>query len=96
LGVGGTGDPLTSQAAAALSPDHKLLFVVNAGSNDVSVFRIKNDGLKLVDRESSGGVFPNSIAVTEDAVYVLNATSSKVGVFSYNESGNCMLAGAHR
>jgi 6-phosphogluconolactonase len=94
LGVGGTGDPLTSQAAAALSPDHKLLFVVNAGSNDVSVFRIKNDGLKLVERESSGGVFPNSIAVTEDAVYVLNAGSSKVGVFSYNDSGNLHARGS--
>jgi 6-phosphogluconolactonase (cycloisomerase 2 family) len=87
-GIGGTADPLTSQAAEALSPDHDLLFVVNAGSNDVSVFRIKHDGsLKLVEREPSGGVFPNSIAVTEDAVYVLNATSKTVAIFGYNESG---------
>jgi len=92
-GVGGTADPLTSQAAAALSPDHKLLFVVNAGSNDVSVFRIKNDGLKLVEREPSGGVFPNSVAVTEDAVYVLNATSNAVGIFSYDEPGNLRARG---
>jgi 6-phosphogluconolactonase len=92
-GVGGVGDPLTSQGAAALSPDHKFLFVVNAGSNDVSVFRIKKDGLKLVDREASGGVFPNSIAATEDALYVLNATSNAVGVFSYNESGNLHARG---
>ena len=92
-GVGGTADPLTSQAAAALSPDHKLLFVVNAGSNDVSVFRIKKDGLKLVEREPSGGVFPNSVAVTEDAVYVLNATSNAVGIFSYDESGNLRARG---
>jgi 6-phosphogluconolactonase (cycloisomerase 2 family) len=92
-GVGGTADPLTSQAAEALSPDHELLFVVNAGSNDVSVFRIKKDGLKLVEREPSGGVFPNSIAVTEDAVYVLNATSNAVGIFSYNESGNLHARG---
>ena len=92
-GVGGTADPLTSQAAAALSPDHELLFVVNAGSNDVSVFRIKKDGLKLVDREPSGGVFPNSIAVTEDAAYVLNATSRTIGIFSYNESGNLRARG---
>jgi 6-phosphogluconolactonase len=88
-GVGGSADPLTSQAAEALSPDRDLLFVVNAGSNDVSVFRVKKDGsLKLAEREPSGGVFPNSIAVTEDAVYVLNATSGSVGIFSYNESGN--------
>ncbi|HMJ19722.1 MAG TPA: beta-propeller fold lactonase family protein [Gemmatimonadaceae bacterium] len=87
-GVGGVGDPLTSQGAAALSPDHKLLFVVNAGSNDVSVFRIQKDGLNLVDRESSGGLFPNSVAATDDAVYVLNGNSSSVGIFDYNESGN--------
>ncbi|HYS70355.1 MAG TPA: beta-propeller fold lactonase family protein [Gemmatimonadaceae bacterium] len=92
-GVGGTGDPLTSQGAAALSPDHQFLFVVNAGSNDVSVFRIKKDGLKLVERTQSGGQFPNSVAVTDDAVYVLNANSSNVGIFSYNESGNLHARG---
>lgn len=92
-GVGGVGDPLTSQGAAALSPDHKLLFVVNAGSNDVSVFQIKKDGLKLVDRESSAGVFPVSVAASEHAVYVLNAGSSEVGIFGYNDSGNLSSRG---
>lgn len=93
IGVGGVGDPLTSQAAAALSPDHRFLFVVNAGSNDVSVFRIKSDGLKLVDRQPSGGTFPNSVAVTDDHLYVLNANSRNVGVFDYNESGNLQPRG---
>jgi 6-phosphogluconolactonase len=93
LGVGGGTDPLTSQGAAALSPDHKFLFVVNAGSNDVSVFRIKKDGLKLVDREPSGGVFPNSIAVTDHEAYVLNANSNEVATFSYVESGNLRARG---
>lgn len=92
-GVGGVGDPLTSQGTAALSPDHKLLFVVNAGSNDVSVFQIKKDGLKLVDRESSAGVFPVSVAASENAVYVLNAGSSEVGIFGYNDSGNLSSRG---
>jgi 6-phosphogluconolactonase len=92
-GVGGTADPLTSQAAEALSPDHDLLFVVNAGSNDVSVFRVKKDGLKLVDREPSGGSFPNSIAVTDHAVYVLNGNSVTIGIFSYNASGNLRWQG---
>jgi 6-phosphogluconolactonase len=92
-GVGGTGDPLTSQGSVALSPDHRFLFVVNAGSNDVSVFRLQSDGLKLVERAPSGGQFPNSVAVTDDAVYVLNANSSNVGIFSYNESGNLRASG---
>lgn len=93
VGVGGTADPLTSQGVAALSPDHRFLFVANAGSNDVSVFRIKKDGLKLVDLESSAGVFPVSVAATDDALYVLNAGSSNVGIFSYNESGNLTARG---
>ena len=92
-GVGGVGDPLTSQGAAALSPDHRLLFVVNAGSNDVSVFQVKKDGLKLVDRESSAGVFPVSVAASNDALYVLNAGSSDVGIFGYNASGNLSSRG---
>lgn len=92
-GVGGTGDPLTSQGVVAISPDHKLLFVANAGSNDVSVFRIKKDGLRLVERAPSGGTFPNSVAVTDDAAYVLNAASNRIGIFSYNESGNLQLRG---
>jgi len=92
-GVGGTGDPLTSQGAAALSPDNKFLFVVNAGSNDVSVFRIRNDDLKLVDREPSNGSFPVSIATSDHVIYVLNAHSNSVGIFSYNESGNLSARG---
>jgi len=93
-GVGGVGDPLTSQGAEALSPDHRLLFVVNAGSNDVSVFRVNEDGLKLVDRESSAGRFPVSVAATDNALYVLNAGSNEVGIFSYNESGSLSARGS--
>jgi 6-phosphogluconolactonase (cycloisomerase 2 family) len=92
-GVGGVADPLASQGVVALSPDHKFLFVANAGSNDVSVFRIKKDGLKLVDRQSSAGVFPVSVAATDHALYVLNAGNKVVGIFSYNESGNLSSQG---
>jgi 6-phosphogluconolactonase (cycloisomerase 2 family) len=92
-GVGGVGDPLTSQGAAALTQDHKLLFVVNAGSNDVSVFRVKGHGLDLVDHEPSGGAFPSSVAIGDDAVYVLNANSSNVGIFNYNGSGKLRARG---
>ena len=92
-GIGGVGDPLTSQGVATVSPDHNFLFVANAGSNDVSVFRIQKDGLKLVDRESSAGTFPVCVGVTGDALYVLNAGSNGVGIFSYNASGNLTSRG---
>ena len=92
-GVGGTTDPLASQFALVLSPDHKFLFVANAGSNDVSVFRIKQDGLKLVDRASSLGTRPVSVAASNDLIYVLNTSSNNVGVFHYGASGNLSASG---
>ncbi len=69
----GTGAGLGSQGAVTLSEDNRLLFVVNAGSNDVSVFRVRPDGLTLVDRQSSGGMMPVSVASRGSLLYVLNA-----------------------
>ena len=86
-GIGGTADPLASQFALTLSNDHKLLFVVNAGSNDVSVFRVGRDGLELVERQASGGTRPVSVAAAEHELYVLNAGSNTIGIFSVARDG---------
>lgn len=72
MGAGTGGDPLGSQNSLVLGRSH-LLFAVNAGSNDVSVFQIDGLQLQLVDREPSGGTMPVSIAVHGNLVYVLNA-----------------------
>jgi 6-phosphogluconolactonase len=69
----GTGAGLGSQGAVVLSQNGKLLFVVNAGSNDISVFNVSQSGLVLRDKVSSGGILPISLAVRNDLVYVLNA-----------------------
>jgi len=69
----GTGAGLGSQGALALSDDGRWLFAVNAGSNDVSVFRVGRDGLSLLDRTSSGGTRPISLTVHGHVLYVLNA-----------------------
>ena len=53
------------------NPD--LLFVTNAGSNTVSVFRIKSDGLELASVTPSGGEKPVSVTVNRGLVYVLNS-----------------------
>jgi 6-phosphogluconolactonase len=70
----GTGpDPLGSQGSLVLGRGHRLLFAVNAGSNDVSVFAVDGLNLRLLDKEPSGGQMPVSIGVHDGLVYVLNA-----------------------
>jgi 6-phosphogluconolactonase len=69
----GSGDGLGNQGAVVLSNNNRWLFVVNAGSNDISVFAVRDRGLKLVDRIDSGGLRPISLAVDRRILYVLNA-----------------------
>jgi len=69
----GTGQPhLASQSSIVLSADGVRLLVVNAGSDELSLFIIEGDGLRLADRVASGGATPTSVAVSGDLVYVLN------------------------
>jgi 6-phosphogluconolactonase len=75
-GSGGGLDELASQGSLVLSDDHRWLLAVNAGSDEISVFRVKGDGLDLVDGVDSGGEFPVSLTVFHDLVYVLNAGMS--------------------
>ncbi len=69
----GTGSGLGSQGAVTLSDDGQWLLVVNAGSNDLSVFAVRPDGLLLTDREPSGGTMPISVTIHGGLVYVRNA-----------------------
>jgi 6-phosphogluconolactonase len=72
LGSGGGLDPLASQSSLVLTSGNRWLLAVNAGSNEISVFRVKKNGLELTDKVHSGGAFPTSLAVFHDLVYVLN------------------------
>jgi 6-phosphogluconolactonase (cycloisomerase 2 family) len=69
----GAGSGLGSQGALAMSDDQRWLFAVNAGSDEVSVFRVRDDGLRLTDKVASGGDRPISLTVYDDLLYVLNA-----------------------
>jgi 6-phosphogluconolactonase len=75
-GSGGNTDPLESQGSLTLSQDHSLLFAVNAGSGEVSVFRVGQSNLALVAKVNSGGSEPNAVAQQGNLVYVLNAGGS--------------------
>ncbi|MBS2545623.1 beta-propeller fold lactonase family protein [Catenulispora sp. NL8] len=66
-------DHLASQGSLTYDREHQLLYAVNAGSDTVSVFAVHGDRLWLRQTLPSGGTFPVSVAVHDDAVYVLNA-----------------------
>jgi 6-phosphogluconolactonase len=76
----GSGQPhLQSQSSVVAMDAH--VFVTNAGSDELTVFAVNGDELRVVDRVSSAGSAPKSVAVHEDHVYVLNTgdTSSLAG-----------------
>jgi 6-phosphogluconolactonase len=72
-GSGGITDPLESQGSLTLSQDHSVLFVVNAGSGDVSAFSVNKARLTLLDKTPSGGAQPSAVAENGGLVYVLNS-----------------------
>jgi 6-phosphogluconolactonase (cycloisomerase 2 family) len=87
-GSGGTLDPLGSGSAVTLSDDGRLLFAVNAGSNEVSSFTVTDDGLQFASKAPSGGTMPVSVAVHLDTAYVLNAAGTpNVTAFRVGLSG---------
>jgi len=89
-GSGGNNDPLESQGSLTLSEDHSLLFAVNAGSGEVSVFRVEGSTLSLSNRVRSFGSEPNAIAQHGDLVYVLN-TGGSSNVVGFHLEGDQLL-----
>jgi 6-phosphogluconolactonase (cycloisomerase 2 family) len=73
-GSGGTTDPLESQGSLTLSHDRSLLFAVNAGSGDITIFNVhKSANLSFLSNTPSGGAQPSAIAEFNGLVYVLNS-----------------------
>ena len=89
-------DSLGSQGGLILDNDHHRLFAVNTetlasnGSDNqlgtITSFRVANDGsLTFADRVGSGGEFPDSLTISGDVLYVLNAGGAgPVDVRSHN------------
>ncbi len=69
-GLAAPADPLGSQDSLLVYSDY--LFVVNAGSNSISSFRISRQGLSLLGTADSQGANPVSLSVYDDLLYVLN------------------------
>jgi 6-phosphogluconolactonase len=92
--TGGLGGALGSQGSVVTSDDGKWLYAVNAGSNDLSVFRVDDDVLVLTDRKSSGGTQPISVTASHDLVYVVNAASRNIAGFTVSHGTLTPIAGS--
>lgn len=78
----GSGEPhLASQSSVVLSDDGRHLLVVNAGSDELTLFVVEAGGLRLADRVASGGATPTSVAIHGDLVYALNNGTATIAGF---------------
>lgn len=81
-GGAGTGAVLGSQGSLQVTADGRYLLAADAGSNQVSVLRIRPDGLLSRIQSSpvsSGGIEPVSLAVHGKLVYVANEGNGTTG-----------------
>ena len=90
------GDGLGSAHSVQLSQDGRFLFVTNAGSNNVSVFRVKKESLELVELQPTGDGspnhrFPNSVTQHGNLVYVLNGADDEGSITGFRMSNNGKL-----
>lgn len=85
----GTGGALNNQGALALSANGRWLYVVNPGSDSVSVLRVNGTSLTLEDVEFSRGDRPISVTSHGSLVYVLNAGGAgNIRGFRRSTTGN--------
>jgi 6-phosphogluconolactonase len=93
----GSGVPhLASQSSVVLSDDENWLLVVNAGSDELSMFAIEPDGLRLAARVPSGGNAPTSVAERAGIVYVLNNGTPGISGFALADGGLTAVDGSTR
>jgi 6-phosphogluconolactonase len=93
----GTGKPhLPSQSSIVLTDDGRQLLVVNAGSDELSLFSVHDDGLRLCDHVASGGATPTSVAVSGNLVYVLNNGTPNIVGFHIADGRLVELDGSAR
>lgn len=92
VGGAGTGTAIGTQGALQVSDDGRYLLAADAGSDQISVLRIKPDGgLQPAEGSpiASGGSKPASIAVHRGLIYVANTGGTP------NYTGFTLNAGGH-
>jgi len=90
----GPGCPILDSNYAVVNVG-RLVFAVNAGSDSVTSFRETRSGLKRVNKVASGGDMPESLAIHDGLLYVLNVntansngTTGNIYGFRYTATGH--------
>src|SRR5213083_1939884 len=94
-GGAGTGTIVGSQGSLQATSDGRYLLAADAGSNQISVVRVRPDGALSPAQGSpvaSGGIEPVSIAVHDGLVYVANEGNGTAGS---NYTGFRLNRGGH-
>ena len=86
-GRGSMAPHLPSQGSVVLSGDRRSLLVANAGSGDVSMYRVDGARLELVGTVASGGDGPRSIAERAGSVFVMNTGKPAIASFGLSDMG---------
>ena len=86
----GIGVDLDTQGPLRLSQDHKYLYAVNAGSDDVSVFRVDGTRLKFQQKVYAGDQ-PVSLTVNGNRLYVLDGSVASNSIRGFTRAGNGRL-----
>ena len=87
----GTGSGLGNQGAVVLSKNGHWLFVVNAGSNSISIFKVGDKSLSLLTTVDSAGERPVSVTQHRNMLFVLNAGSDSIAGFRLHHNGSVAL-----
>jgi len=78
---------LTGQSPDNLGRGNRYLIATNTGSNEISVFAVQQDELRLLNKVPSGGVQPVSVTLRKNLVYVLNQASGNIAGFTLGAQG---------
>ena len=75
----GIGTDLDTTGGLRLSSNHRFLYAVNAGSDDITVFAVSGTSLTFLQKVYAGDM-PNSLTLHRNLLYVLNGSVAGNGI----------------
>jgi len=86
----GIGVDLDTQGGLRLSSDHRFLYAVNAGSDEITVFSVDGTDLTFLQKVYAGDQ-PNSLTIHDDLLYVLDGSVAGNGILGFKVASDGTL-----